>query len=109
MTPSDLVRVHHMIETARIIAKFVEGRRRADLDSDTELSFAIVRAIEIFGEAASKISPDTRSQAPELPWQAIIGMRNRLIHAYFDINHDTVWIAATQEIPELLPILLSLI
>lgn len=109
MTPSDLVRVHHMIDTARIIARFVDGRERADLDSDTAFSFAIVRAIEVFGEAASRISSATRSQTPELPWQAIIGMRNRLIHAYFDIDHDTVWTAATQEIPELLLILLSLI
>ena len=52
------------------------------------LRFALVRAVEIIGEAASKVSFDTRATAPLVPWPAIVSMRNRLIHAYFDIDHD---------------------
>jgi uncharacterized protein with HEPN domain len=52
------------------------------------LVFALMRAVEVIGEAASKVSPETRTATPSVPWSAIIAMRNRLIHAYFDINHD---------------------
>jgi uncharacterized protein with HEPN domain len=62
----------------------------------------LVRSIEIIGEAASKVSEETRSVTPNLPWRAIIGMRNRLIHAYFDIDADILWVAATVEVPDLL-------
>jgi uncharacterized protein with HEPN domain len=69
------------------------------------LLFALVRAIEIIGEAATKLSLETRNAAPQIPWPAIIGMRNRLIHAYFEIDGDILWKAAIEEVPELLPML----
>jgi uncharacterized protein with HEPN domain len=84
---------------------FVAGRVREDLDRDRMLLFAVVRAIEVIGEAASKITQETRSANPEIPWSAIVGMRNRLVHAYFDINRDVVWAAVTREVPELLRLL----
>ena len=67
------------------------------------LLFAVVRAVEIFGEAASKVSDETRAAQSAIPWKAIIGMRNRLVHAYFDINTQLVWESATVEIPAILP------
>jgi uncharacterized protein with HEPN domain len=76
----------------------VEGRSREDLDRDRMLLFAVVHAIEILGEAANKISAETRAAAP-LPWAAIVSMRNRLIHGYFDIDTAIVWKTATVEIP----------
>ena len=109
MKPDDVIRIRHMIEAARAVVRFIEGRQRADLDGNTMLSFAIVRAIEIFGEAASKVSHEARAQVPGVPWAVIVATRNRLIHAYFDIDHDIVWVAATREIPALLPTLLSLV
>ena len=69
------------------------------------LLFAVVRAIEIVGEAASKVSPETRAAHRAIPWGAIIGMRNRLIHAYFETNVQVVWETATVEIPAILPLL----
>ena len=69
------------------------------------LLFALVHAIEIFGEAASKLSPETRAAAPEIPWSAIISMRNRLIHGYFDVDTTIVWQTATVEVPALAPVL----
>jgi uncharacterized protein with HEPN domain len=71
------------------------------LKSNLMLRFALVRAAEIFGEAASKVSVETRASAPSIPWREIVSMRNRLIHAYFDIDHDVLWKAATEEIPTL--------
>jgi uncharacterized protein with HEPN domain len=102
MRADDRVRVMHMIDAGELVAHFVDGRQRADLDHDKMLLFAIVRAIEIIGEAAGKITEETRRNHPTIPWQAIVGMRNRLIHGYFDIDTDIVWKTATAEIPSLL-------
>ncbi len=66
------------------------------------LLFALVRAVEIVGEAASKVSPGTRTGNTQIPWPAIVAMRNRLIHAYFDIDRDVLWKTATEELPSLL-------
>ncbi|AWJ94808.1 DUF86 domain-containing protein (plasmid) [Azospirillum baldaniorum] len=109
MKPDDLFRIRHMIEAGESALRFITGRQRADLDGDEMLRFALVRAVEIVGEAASRISPDTRAGAPTVPWSAIVAMRNRLIHAYFDIDHDILWKTVTEEIPDLLPLLRSLL
>jgi uncharacterized protein with HEPN domain len=102
MRPDDVIRIRHMIEAAETCLRFVDGRRRRDLDADLMLRFALVRAIEIIGEAASKVSLETRGVASSVPWTAIIAMRDRLIHAYFDIDHDVLWKTATEEVPALL-------
>ena len=102
MRDEDRDRILHMNEAAESIARFIAGRCRDDLDRDEMLLFAIERAIEILGEAGSRISPDLQAAAPEVPWRAIAGMRHRLIHAYFDIDRTIVWRAATEEVPALL-------
>ena len=109
MRPPDVTRLRHMIDAAETIGRVIAGRRREDLDAHETLALALTRAIEIFGEAASRLSPEARAAAPQAPWAEIIGMRNRLVHAYFDVDHDIVWKAATEEIPALLPIIRSLL
>lgn len=91
MDKNDSVRLKHMLEAARACMQFSNGRLRIDLEKDQMLSFAIIRALEIFGEAASKISIEFQETHSHIPWRAIVGMRNRLIHAYFDIDYDIVW------------------
>lgn len=108
MPPDDQDRRVHMIEAGETVLRFMAGRSRTDLDQDEMLRFAVVRAIEIIGEAASKITPTTQAAYADLPWPAIIGMRNRLVHAYFDIDTDILWVAVTQEVPALLSQLKSL-
>ena len=108
MRAEDRVRLRHMVEAAESAVQFIAGRQRTDLDEDRMLLFALVRAIEVLGEAASKISEKTRAAHASIPWRAIIGMRNRLIHAYFEINTAIVWQTVTQEIPALLPQLRAL-
>ena len=109
MQPEDCTRISHMIEAAEATAQFVMGRSRGDLDADRMLLFAVARAVEVFGEAAARISQPTTAAAPDLPWPSIVAMRNRLIHAYFDINRDILWKTATEEIPALLPRLRELL
>jgi uncharacterized protein with HEPN domain len=108
MRAEDRVRLRHMVEAAESAVQFLAGRQRPDLDQDRMLLFAVVRAIEVLGEAASQISAETRAAYADIPWRAIIGMRNRLIHAYFEINTEIVWQTVTQEIPVLLPQLWAL-
>lgn len=105
MQPEDAVRVRHMIEAAEAVHSFIAGRRRIDLDSDRMLLFALVRAIEIIGEAASKLSSEARTSMPSVPWASVVAMRHRLIHAYFDIDRTILWKTATEEIPPLLSVL----
>ena len=102
MRADDRVRLLHMIEACESVQRFILGRRRLDFESDQMLLFAVVRAIEVLGEAASKVSEDTRSAFPEIPWPEITDMRNRLIRVYFDIDVDIVWNTASIEIPALL-------
>ncbi len=109
MQREDRVRLLHMVEAAETALEFVSDSERADLDSDKKLLFALVRAIEVIGEAAGKISGETRISAPDIPWPLIVSMRNRLIHAYFDVNRDILWKTATAELPDLLPRLKNLI
>jgi uncharacterized protein with HEPN domain len=94
-----------MIEAAEAAQSFIAGRRRIDLDSDRMLLFALVRAIEIIGEAASKLSPEARTAMPSVPWVNVVAMRHRLIHAYFDIDRTILWKTAMEEIPPLLSVL----
>ena len=108
MEETDRIRLRHMIEAAQAVGAFIASRRRSDLDTDLMLLFALVRALEIIGEAASKVSEVTRASLPRIPWRPIIGMRNRVVHAYFDVDRDIVWKAATDEVPALLAMLTAL-
>ena len=91
-----------MRDAAREALGFAAGRTRADLDEDRMLVLALVKAIEIIGEAASQIGQPTRERLPTIPWPAIVTMRHRLVHAYFDINLDTVWNTVIEDLPTLL-------
>ena len=91
-----------MIDSCRGISDFVKETNYHDFMNDRKLSLSIVRLIEIVGEAANSISPSFRSEFDQVPWRDIIDMRNRLIHGYFDIDLDLVWITVTDEMPELL-------
>ena len=101
MQAEDAVRVRHMIDAVEDAMEFVSTRNRADLEKDKMLQFALVRAIEVLGEAAGKVSAAGRAELPLLPWEAITGMRNRLVHAYFDVDLDILWVTAIKALPEL--------
>ena len=101
MRLEDQVRIAHMLEAAADAAQFIVGRTRADIDTDRMLLFALIRCIEIIGEAARQITDETRNLSADIPWNAIAGMRNRLIHAYFDVDAELVWKTVTVELPDL--------
>lgn len=109
MHKDDAIRLRHMLDAITEALAFTQGRTRADLDSDRMLVLARVKEVEITGEAAFRISPSTRRNLPEIPWDDIIGMRHRLVHAYFDVNLDILWRTVQHDLPQLLRLLSPLI
>lgn len=102
ITHEDNVRLRHMLDAALEIHQYVQSSTREDLENDRKLVHSLVRLFEIIGEAASQVSEELRDDIPEIPWSVIIGMRNRLVHAYFSINLDVVWSTSTEDIPSLI-------
>jgi uncharacterized protein with HEPN domain len=91
-----------MLEAAEQAVTFGQDQTSETLGNDRMRALAIVRCIEIIGEAASKVTEDTRRQFSEVPWGDIVGMRNRLIHAYFDVDLDRVCDTVTADLPPLI-------
>jgi uncharacterized protein with HEPN domain len=99
----DRVRLQHMLDAARKAARLAAGRDRAELEAeDNPLPDALVHLISVVGEAASRVSSDTRSKVGGIPWSDVVGMRHRLIHAYFDINLDILWATVQDSLPSLI-------
>ena len=101
MPKSDLIRLRHMLDSAREALAFIAGRSKSDLNADRMLTLSLVKSIEIIGEAAYQISDEIKDRYPQIPWQDIMGMRNRLVHAYHDINLNILWKTVTEDLPPL--------
>ena len=99
MQKPDRIRLQHMLDAANEALEFVRGKGRPDLDTDRKLVLSLIKELEIIGEAAGKVSAEIRAQHVSIPWQDISGMRNRLIHVYFDIDLDVVWTTVTKDLP----------
>lgn len=80
---------------------FVEGKSREDLNNDRMLVLSLIKEIEIIGEAASKISTEIKIKYSDIPWIDIVGMRNKLIHGYFEVNLDILWNTIKKDLIEL--------
>ena len=109
MPKDDLVRLWHMLDAAREAVSFSAGKSRSDLDTERMLVLSLVKCLEIIGEAASRVSAAYQDRHPEIPWLDIIGMRHRLIHAYYDVNLDIVWRTVTDDLPPLVATLEELV
>lgn len=102
MSPNDIIRLNHIIDAANEIQSFIVNRSRKDLIENRMLVLSIVKDIEIIGEAASRLSIPFKEKYNNLPWQDIIGMRNQLVHGYYEIDLDIVWATVTEDIPLIL-------
>lgn len=96
----DRLYLHHMLERCRRITRFIRPGRDAFMLSD-ELQDAVIRNVEVIGEAAKRVSAEARGQLASLDWKAICGMRDVLIHDYIGVDLDEVWNVALTRIPEL--------
>ncbi len=100
--PKDTIRLKHMLDYAGEAVDLIKGKTRADLDSDRLLGLALVRLMEIIGEAARRVSPECQLQHPSIPWAQIISLRNRLIHGYDSVDMDILWEILTRDLPILI-------
>jgi uncharacterized protein with HEPN domain len=98
----DLARLQHMLNHAREAVALAQGRTRRDLDADRLLNLALVRLLEIVGEAAGRVSKRECARHPEIPWAQITGMRHRLIHGYDAVDFDILWQVLTVDLPPLI-------
>ncbi len=98
----DMVRLRHMLDAARKATTFISGRHRGDLDREEQLTLALVRLLEILGEAAKGVSAATRERHPQIAWKSITGTRDRLIHGYFDVDLNIIWQIISVDLPPLI-------
>ena len=101
MLTADTIRLRHMLDAAQEALRGTEGRSRAALDENRVWPLGVVKCVEIIGEAAARVSDAMQHKYPQIPWAQIVGMRNRLVHAYFEIDLDQVWQAVTEDLPPL--------
>jgi uncharacterized protein with HEPN domain len=91
-----------MLEHAREAVAMAKSRRRQDLDSDRLLNLALVRLVEIVGEAAARVPKENWTAYPQIPWSQIVSLRNRLIHGYDAVDFDILWQIVTGDLPDLI-------
>ena len=91
-----------ILEAARLARSYLAGISKAQFLGDVQRQDAVIRRLEIVGEAARRISPETRAVLPGLPWKPMIGMRNVMIHEYDDVDLETVWNTAENDIPRII-------
>lgn len=102
MQKADGIRLQHMLDSANEAVYFVNNKTRISLDTDRKLMLALLKSIEIIGEAATHVTKKCQEDLSQIPWRNIVGMRNRLIHAYFDINLDILWKTVTEDLPPII-------
>jgi uncharacterized protein with HEPN domain len=98
-----------MLDAAGEAVSFVQGMDADDFAKNRVVQLAVVRLVEIIGEAAANLTPAFQQKHPDIPWPQIIGMRNRLVHAYFDINIILVWKTVVEVLPSFIPTLEALL
>lgn len=97
-----MVRLQNMLDHAREATAMAAGKTRQDLDSDRKLNLALVRLLEVIGEAAGRMPVEDRAQFPRIPWARIIALRNRLIHGYDSVDFDILWQIINHDLPPLI-------
>lgn len=104
-----LTTLRQMRDYTREAVAMAAGRSRSDLDTDRLLNLALTHLLELIGEAASRVPEHERGGYPQVPWHRLVGLRNRLIHGYDQINLDIVWRIVSDDLPDLATALESIL
>ena len=96
------VSLRHMLNHALEAVAMVKGKTRTDLDKDRQLNLALVRLLEIIGEAATRIPKAEQARYTDISWPEIVSLRNRLIHGYDTVDFDILWQIMNQDLPGLI-------
>ena len=102
MPKHDLVRIRHILDAVREALSFTSGKTRLDLNTNRMLVLSLVKEIEIIGEAAGKVTEETKNKYKTIPWLDMIDMRNHLIHVYFEVDLDILWDTVVSDLPPLI-------
>lgn len=97
--------ISDILENMKLAEYFVKGITYEEFVSDTKTNHAVIRCIEIMGEAAKHVPEDVRQKYPEIPWKDIAGMRDKIIHLYFRVSLEKVWLVLQEDIPALKPLI----
>ena len=101
MRSDDTIRLKHMLDASKEAVKLSEGKKQGEIEQERLLNLGLVRLIEIVGEAAGRVSAEGLSKYCNIPWIQIIGMRNRLIHGYDNIDFGILYKTITEDLPPL--------
>ena len=105
----DVAYLARMLEMANTAQRITEGKTNHDLRNDEVLQLAVTNALSLIGEAARHVSPQMRTGIPNIPWNQVIGMRNRIVHNYFEINFDRVWDTISNDLNPLIAALREIV
>ena len=97
-------KIHSLTSLSAVSASrdtYIDGVRKKDFEADHQLQDALVRKLEVIGEAAKGLSEKLRIHNAQIPWQKLMGMRDRIVHQYFRVDLDIVWTTVKKDIPVL--------
>ena len=100
-----IIYLKDMLESSSKGISFIQNLTYNEFSKDEKTQFALIKAIEIVGEASTKIPENIKNKFPEIPWREVSGMRNKLVHDYFGVNLKVVWNTAKEDLPQLKSIL----
>ena len=99
---NDMIRIRHMLDHAEEAVALVAGKDKTELQHARVLELALIRLVEIIGEASGKVSSETQAKYPLIPWPQVIGMRNRLVHGYDSVDLNILWDTIEIDLPPLI-------
>jgi|ERR1700709_1474986 len=102
MPRGDLLYLGHMLDVSVQAVEKLRGKDREDFETDENLRLALAHLIQMIGEAARRVSPESQQKYPQIPWSDVIGMRHKIVHDYLDVDFDVVWEVVTADLPELI-------
>ena len=98
-----------MLDAVEKAGSFTKGMDAERFRRDEKTIFAVIRALEVIGEAAKKIPPTVRDRYPQIPWREVAGIRDKLVHEYFGVNLDVVWKTVQEDLPKLKPVIQAML
>ena len=101
MKKDDAVFIRYILDSMDILGEYLKGKTYEEFEENRMLQDAVIRELEIIGEATKSLSQDFRDKYPDIPWRQMAGMRDKLIHGYFGIDLGAVWDTATEDVPSL--------
>lgn len=103
MNRNVLIYVRDILENMQDAEEFIQGMSYEQFVADKKTANAVLRSIEVIGEATKNVPDNVRAQYPQVPWKEMAGMRDKVIHSYFDVDKEIVWLVVKERIPALRP------